>query len=350
MRFLVTGASGMIGFKLIERLIERFGKESVIALTSPSSTPQENQRKRQLSQFGVKHIAVDLLKPGADGRQLRKLREIDHIFHLAANLRTDIKDESNDSAIRVNDIGTVNLINSLVECLNGKLFVYTSSIGAVDRSRAESERLTEKSPCAPRTTYGKTKLRGEDIVRDKAEQFGFSHVIFRLGTVYGPNCREGHIFDQFTKWAKQGAWPARINWPGQISLVHVDDVVDVLLSTIDRAEYQGKTFFLANQESVTVGEWIQTISETLNKHVQARTLPKWLISGVNGIVYQNWFWNRMPSRLKLAAWRLSLILSNGFYCDSSRLTRIYQKPFKGVKDGVRQTLTPNTIVSSGVSA
>jgi UDP-glucose 4-epimerase len=336
MKSLVTGASGMVGLRLVECLVERYGKESVIAVIGTEPKSPGSSRLNRLNRLGVKQIHADLNKPFSMDPEIAS---VNCVFHLAANLRTDIRDESENSPIRVNDLGTLNLITSLAEDLRGKIFVYASSIAAVDRDHPETQRMTEDSPCVPRTTYGTTKLRGEKIIKETAQKFGFSYVIFRLGTVYGPDCREGHIFDQLTKNVDRNALGARINWPGKISLIHVDDVVDVLIDSAKQEQYENEIFFLSNQEDVTVGEWIKIIAGVRGKEIKAIRLPQWLTRALSALFYQYGFWKHMPSAFALAAWRLSLVLNDGFYCDSTKLSRVYRKDLTNVREGIRQTFT-----------
>lgn len=346
MKFLVTGASGMIGSRLVEGLVQRYGTDSVIAVIGPSRESVEERRSARLTRLGVEQIPVNLL----DRTNLKDiLPPIDQVFHLAADLRTDVKDGRDGAPIRVNDLGTANLITDLAERLKGALFVYTSSIAAVDRSEPQSERLTEESPCCPRTLYGQTKLRGEQMVKEGSGRFGFRYVIFRLATVYGPQYRDGSIFDHLTRWVTSGALPARIRWPGKISLVYVDDVVDVLMSTVRHPAMEGHTFSLSNPEIVTVGEWITVMAEALGKDFKSLELPTWFVKCVTAMAFQNWLWRRLPYVFTFNAWRLSLILSNGLYCDSSKLDRIYPKTYLNVREGVRRAYRRDTPVDVGAA-
>lgn len=331
MKYLVTGATGMVGHRLVERLVERHGKDSVLALTSPFSTPEQDRRRGRLTELGVRQVPANLL----DRAALAGLPSVDVVFHMAADLRIELHDDAPDAPIRTNDIGTANLIDALAAQLKGKLFVYASSIGVTDKIRPGPERVSEETPCSPRTLYGKTKLRGEEIVREKSRALGFRYAIFRLATVYGPRGRENHVVDHFTRWVKSGAWRARIHWPGKISLVYIDDVVDVLMAAADRKELQGSVFYVSNHEELTVGQMIEVMAAQAGKSTALIRLPAWLVQVLTWSLFQNWLVRRLPGALYADAWRLSLLISNVFYCDSSKLNRIYPKVYIGVREGIR---------------
>jgi nucleoside-diphosphate-sugar epimerase len=342
MRFLVTGASGMTGNRLVELLVERHGASSVSALTSPRPTPQERGRNNTLARLGVRQVRADLLDPAT----LADLPDFDVVYHLAAELRVELTDESDGAPIRANDTGTANLINALGSRLKGKLFVYTSSIAVVDQPHAGSAAVTEASPCRPRTLYGRTKLRAELIIKEAADKQDFRCAIFRLGTVYGPNCRAKHIFDHFVRWVEAGSWKARVDWPGKLSLVYVDDVVELLIAAAERPELESETFFLANPEDVTVGRMAREISTLLGKDRTFIRLPPGLVSLLSAILAQDWFWRRTPGPVAANAWRLSLILTNGFYCDMSKLRRTFpEKSFVGCREGIARSLREDGILS-----
>jgi len=334
MKFLVTGASGMTGSRLVERIVEKHGAVSVTAMTSPRPTAQEMGRDAAVARLGVKQVRADLLDP----KSLTAIPDFDVVYHLAAELNVALTDESEVAPIRVNDTGTANLIAALGPRLSGKMFIYTSSIAVVDRPLLGAP-VDEETPCRPRTVYGRTKLRGEEIVKKTARELGFRYAIFRLGTVYGPNCRANHVFELFTRWVAAGALKARVDWPGRLSLIFVDDAVGVLLDSVERREVESQTFFLASPEPATIGGLAQAIARALGKERTFIALPSGLVALANGALGQDWFWSRTPAPVATGAWRLSLVLSDGFWCDVTKLLRIFpDKTFVEYREGVRRSL------------
>jgi UDP-glucose 4-epimerase len=341
MRFLVTGASGMTGNRLVEFLVKRHGSAGVVAMTGPRPTPQELGRNGALARWGVRQIQADLLDPAS----LAGLPDVDVVFHLAAELNIELTDDREGAPMRVNDTGTANLIQALGARLKGKRFVYTSSIAVVDQPGLGSA-VTEDTPCLPRTLYGRTKLRGEHIVKETAARLGFRFTIFRLGTVYGPNCRTNHVFNRFARWAEADAWPARVDWPGKLSLIYVDDAADILIDALERPGIDSQTFFLANPEEATIGGMVREISRVLGKDHELIRIPAALAGLLSRVLEMDWVWRRMPGPIAANAWRLSLILSNGFHCDLSKLRRVFpDRSYVNLREGVEHALRDNAIMS-----
>lgn len=333
----------MTGNRLVERLADLYGSSSVMAMTSPRPTPQERGRNNTLARLGVRQVRADLLDPN-DLKQ--ELPDFDVVFHLAAELRVELTDGRDGAPIRTNDTGTANLIAALSDTIRGKLFVYTSSVAVVDQPQVDDHGVTEESPCQPRTLYGQTKLRGEHIVKAMAQQHGFRFMIFRLGTVYGPNCRTQHIFDRFVRWSEAGAWPAQIDWPGKLSLIYVDDVAEILIDALQHPEIESQTFFLANPEDVTVGQMADAIARLLGKARTSRKIPPRVTACLVRVLEQHWFWRLTPGPVSINAWRLSLILTNGFHCNMSKIRRVFpDKSFINFREGIGRSLHDDGIVS-----
>ena len=107
----------------------------------------------------------------------------DAVIHLAARnhvLKETLRDPLAEYH-RVNVKGTRNVIRAAAGS-GAKLFVHLSSVKAMGE---ESESiLDEKSPCAPKTPYGVSKLESEEVVRTEATRAGMRAVILRLPMVY----------------------------------------------------------------------------------------------------------------------------------------------------------------------
>lgn len=325
MRFLVTGATGSVGCRLVERLAAEHGPGRVTAVAGPPGDPREDSRLPRLRAAGVRVVAADLL-----GDLAGKLPEAETIFHCAANLRTDVTRESEDPTIRVNDTGVARLLDALGESPRGRVFVHASSIAVGDRW----------ADGTPRTLYGVTKLRSEGLVLERARRQGLRAVILRLGTVYGPDVRAGHVFEIVTRHVREGTWAGRVRWPGRVSLVHIDDAVELMLRAAEDPGLEGRPVFLASPEEVTIAGWMDAIADALGRPRPAVAPPGWVFSLVRGVCGIRSLWPLLPSRLAWLAWRASLITGDGFRCDGSALDRLLPRGYLPYREGVARSLAP----------
>ncbi len=323
---LVTGATGFIGRRLVRRLVERFGPACPIVFVKGAATELEAEALDRYRTDGLRLIEGDLVKqPIAEVAPPR----VDVVFHLGANIDTDADEE----ALRVNGAGTAHLLEWLAAVSNGVRIVYASSVAVHDRIADPTGPITESSPLTPRTLYGRTKLEGEAILQGHAASGGYSWTILRLPTVYGPGQKPGGLFDQMMDLASRGALLSRIAWPGRTSVVYVDDVIDAMIDLSGRPEAAGEIYCVAS-ESPTVGELAQRMGRIAGRPVRPIAIPGPALRALKAIVWSRLAERLMPRFARLAFWRLSLIVSDGFWFDASKFRRAYPKPMKTLEEAL----------------
>lgn len=215
MRFLITGASGFIGYRLSLKLAEHFGRENVqLMVPNVDLHEKEKERRHKLINSGFDLIDHDILEDELD---ISKIKDFDVLFHLAAFTETETKKPK----VHINDAGTERLLKSLSPLLAGKLVVHTGSLAGTDRRSPDNTPMDENYPCNPRTIYGQTKRKGEKILIDFAQKIGFEWIILRLPTIYGPGYRPGGMFTLIADSLRDGTLAARLNWPGRIIFLAV---------------------------------------------------------------------------------------------------------------------------------
>jgi len=331
MNILVTGGTGFIGARLIRHLRSRFASHRIYCLVVPHPTDMEQRARDMLQGMGVEIIEGDLNDPRVSARSVPAL---DLVFHLAGNIDTD----AGEDELRVNDAGTDHLLSWLSASLQGARIVYASSIAVLDRDGPAEGPLDESSPCVPRTAYGRTKLRGERIIQRRAVALGYQYTILRLATVYGAGAKADGLFDRLFTLTRKHSTLGRLNWPGRTSIIHVDDVAAIMAGLAQRPAAAGETYCIANPDAPTVGALAEQIAQFAPEPVSTIRLPAWVWSAGRRVV-----WSR-PFRLLGAvvahttAWRLTLILDDGFWFDTQKLQGIWTTPLKDVVEGLAEML------------
>lgn len=331
MSVLVTGATGFIGRRLVRRLLELQAAETIVCLVKPPATPLEAEALESYRRRGIRLIDGDLT---TEPLSTSPPPPVDVVFHLAANIDTDACADD----LVVNHAGTRRLLDWLAPVSRGARIVYASSVAVHDRDAAPTGPIDEASPLVPRTLYGKTKLQGEAILQERATSGGYTWTILRLPTVYGPGQKSGGLFDQMIALASSGALLGRIDWPGRTSIIHVDDVAEVMLDLAGRSEAAGEIFCLASDESPTVGELARIVGRVVGHPVQSIPVPAIVLQIARAIVWNRTAAAAMPRALRLPFWRLSLIISDGFWFDTAKLRRVYHRPIRPLEQGLAETL------------
>ena len=320
-RFVVTGGTGYLGPWLAREIVQQFGRESLICLMPRALPPIEQKSLAYLQSLGIQCLQCELMEcPVLEER----LPPVDVLIHMAANTRTDLPERD----LQVNTVGTANLLETFRRSLTKKRVIITSTSAAVDRDSPPRDPLTEESPPRPRTAYGRTKLKAENILQEKSRKYGFDYTILRLTTLYGPGMRGG-LFYVLADWASRGNYLARVNWPGQASFIFVEDAARIVLWFSSTGAGSNRVYFVSSGETYTVGELAELISRKTTGGGAMLRLP-------------GWFWKTMQKVIwlrgvkQLIPWRLANVIDDSLLCDSSRMRAIYPGTLTTLETGLER--------------
>ncbi|MFI7140968.1 dTDP-4-dehydrorhamnose reductase [Streptomyces massasporeus] len=155
MRWLITGAGGMLGRDVVEELTRR--GESVV---------------------GLDRAALDITSPPAVGSAVREHRP-DLVVNCAAYTAVDDAETDEARALEINGDGPRLLARA---CAAHDARLIHVSTDYVFSGEARTTPYPEDHPTGPRTAYGRTKLAGERAVLDELP--GASAVL-RTAWLYG---------------------------------------------------------------------------------------------------------------------------------------------------------------------
>ncbi len=179
MHILVTGAAGMLGRKLTERLVRDGGLNGrqIDKLTLLDVVPPTNP-----TSFAGKTdvVAADLSTPGKAARAIEDRPDI--IFHLAGVVSGEAELDF-DKGYRVNLDGTRALLEAIRASGDGyrPRLVYTSSIAVFGAPFPES--IPDDFHLTPLTSYGTQKAIGEALLADYTRRGFCDGVGIRLPSI-----------------------------------------------------------------------------------------------------------------------------------------------------------------------
>jgi UDP-glucose 4-epimerase len=179
MRTLVTGGAGFIGSNLVDALLERGDKVTVV---DDLSTGRRGNLAGAIER-GAQLVEADI-RDAAFMRDLFAHESPDVVFHLAAQIdvRHSVADPAADA--RINVEGTVNVLTAAHEA-GVRRFVNTSTGGAI-YGEGQILPAPEDHPVAPLSPYGNSKFCAENYCSLFRRLHGLSTVSLRYGNVYGP--------------------------------------------------------------------------------------------------------------------------------------------------------------------
>jgi len=256
-RILITGGAGFIGTTLARRLVDR---NEIVAL--------DNLHRDALS-------ASDLLEhPNLtfgqgdvlDAESLGKhAKGVTHIVHCAGIAGVDTVLESPVRTMRVNVIGTYNVLEAGLatkDTLERLVDFSTSEVFGSQAFRvAETSLSVTGSVGEARWTYAVSKLAGEHMAHAYHAELGLPTTSVRPFNVYGPEQMGGGAIRAFIEAALAGQ-DLTIHGDGsQIrAWCYVDDMVEGTLLALEHPNAVGESFNIGNARSaVTIYDLAQRI-------------------------------------------------------------------------------------------
>ena len=237
---LLTGASGLVGSRLLPRLAEAGVNCRALVRRDIDFPPNTTTIRGDLND-------PDSLAPALDG--------VETVLHFAAFFRTE-----DEAAIwRANLDGTRNLITAAEAHAPRARFIMASTGNVYDANTPRPSR--ESDPCTPNAAYPASKLAAEQLLRNSALNWS----ILRLPFVYGDG--DGHLA-MIPKLAPRfGLHPAHA-----YSVAHHRDImtaVEVALSGVmDR-----QIVNITDDRPVTVYEMAQLAGDPLEGSAEPLTNP-----------------------------------------------------------------------------
>lgn len=238
-KYLVTGGAGFIGSHLVDKLIERGHKVSVI--DNLSSGKKENINPK------ADFFELDI----CDLEKIKIVfKEVDYVFHLAAIPRVPISVEDPVGTSRVNILGTVNVFKAALDA-NVKRIVFASS-SAIYGDQKEFP-LKENMTPNPLSPYGLQKLVGEQVAKMFVALYKIPIVCLRYFNVYGPridfNSDYSLVLGKFLRLKMQNK-PLTIFGDGEQTraFCYVDDVVDANIKAAESENIKGGEVINIGQE------------------------------------------------------------------------------------------------------
>ena len=257
----ITGATGFIGGHLARRLLAHGIAGRQVRLLALTRDPQ--RLPADLRAGGAVAVPGDL----DDLPRLGAIFEgVDYVFHLAA----EVKLTHGTDLWRNNYSGTV----SLLAALAGRplrRFVHASTMGAVDRAPADpcTAPLDESIAPHPLSEYGRTKLRAEEAV--VASRLPYS--ILRVCWSYGA----GMTPDTHVRFLVQGVADRKpfafVDFPGKVSIVAVDDLVDALILIAERGEATNQLYYVADGNALSLGSLLRRAGSVIGRRAASIGIP-----------------------------------------------------------------------------
>lgn len=266
----VTGGSGFIGGRLIERLARE--ENDVRALARSESAAG------RVAALGADAVRGDLqdreaLAEGVANAQI--------VFHLAAHLG---EWGPRDDFERGNVEGTRNMLE-VCEQAGVRRFVHCGTEAALMAGEPLVQ-VDETAPLRPdsRAAYPATKAKAEQLVRD-ASAPGFETVVLRPRFVWGRG--DTTLLPEMVATVEAGKWAWVGGGRNVTETTHVDNVVEGLVLAATRGQ-PGEAYFVTDGEPVVFREFVTEMLRTQGVEPPDRSLPAWTAAPLARVAETAW--------------------------------------------------------------
>jgi UDP-glucose 4-epimerase len=268
---VLTGGAGFIGTTLTRRLID---ENEIVVL---DNLHRDALAGTDLSGHpNLTFVQGDVL----DADAVRDtIRGATHVVHLAAIAGVDTVLESPVRTMRVNLIGTYNVLeaaHATIDTVERLADFSTSEVFGRHAYKVEEIHETAQGSVGEaRWTYAVSKLAGEHMAHAYFHEFGLPTCSLRPFNVYGPGQIGGGAIRAFIETVLAGEDMIIHGDGSQIrAWCYVDDLVDALLLVLERPEAVGEVFNVGNQRSVvTIFDLASRIRRLMGADVAIKFRP-----------------------------------------------------------------------------
>ena len=288
---LVTGATGFIGSRLVEELINK-----EYDVTSLIRKGKEGNSKSKI-------IYGDLNDEKIDFKNL----EFDCVFHLASHTPL----EKNKKILeKVNLDGTKKLFNEIKS--KTKSIIYISGLGVYGETRETI--VDENQNYNPNTDFVKIRLDAEKYLKDNSNKHKIDFAVVHFGDVYGP---DGWFYDMLVKRLKKKTFRMPIGGNYYKGFVHVEDAVGSMIAVLESKSF-GESFIVADSMPITFKEFSNFTADQIDaKH--PGSVPIFLAKAVLG-----------GDLIKL--------LTTSMKVSNKKISKIYEFKYPNYKEGIKQVI------------
>ncbi len=248
MKILVTGGCGFIGSRLVEKLLLK-GHEVIVAdnLSKPESSIKEGYRFIQID-LSNKEEVLKIFKEGFDLciSLAAKIGGIGYFHKVPATILSDNND----------------IYSSTFEAAaktNTKVIYVSSSVVFECANKFPTKEEDVRNIPVPRSSYGFSKLIGEQYCKAFHEQYGLDYSIVRPFNAYGINEAPGeevgyaHVIPDLIKKILSKKELEILGDGNQIRCyTHIDDLTDGIITVMEHPNSNLEDYNISSSDEIKV--------------------------------------------------------------------------------------------------
>jgi len=316
-KVLITGASGFLGFHIINAAIEN-NLEVYAAV-------RNNSDVKHLQDLPIQLIRLNFAnQQGLDTIFLE--HDFDYVIHAAGTTKANSQEAYN----LVNDTYTQNLALAAANSKYPvKRFVFISSLAAIGPLKTDAGKITEDNAPHPVTGYGKSKLSAEKNLGELTIPI----TILRPTAIYGP--REKDIF-MINQYLNKGFEPYIGRAPQKLSFVYGKDVAALAVKVLALKDANG-TYNITDGNEYTRYDYAAIVKDLLGKKTFKLHLPVPVVKALLfGVEKFSKALNKVPA---VSNEKLNELMAENWICDIKKATEeLNYMPSYDLKKGLTESI------------
>ena len=274
---LITGCAGFIGYHLSDYMCaNNYNVYGIDNLNEYYSKKLKNDRLIKLEKYNnFKFSLVDI----TDNKKLAELFKSNNfscVINLAAQAGVRYSFENPQAYIDSNITGFINILENCKK-YNIKSLIYASSSSVYGECN-NSPFSENDTSIMPISLYGVTKKFNEELAYSYYNLFGINSIGLRFFTVYGPWGRPDMALYKFVNnILNDDVIDVYNHGEHSRSFTYIDDIVQsigLLCNNFGSNKNYFEIFNIGGDKSVKLMDFIQIISDRLDKKVKMNFLPK----------------------------------------------------------------------------
>jgi len=317
-KVLITGASGFVGFHLIEAALAN--DLDVYAAVRKSSDI------KHLSSYKLNYTYLDFSSIESLAKELEE-KQYDFIIHAAGTTKAISQDEYN----KVNSLYTINLAQAIEKSgIPLKKIVFISSLAAIGPLQQIDNLITENTPQRPVTSYGKSKLLAEEQLKN----LQLPLIILRPTAVYGSRDKDIFII---LKTFNNGFEPYIGKIEQHLSFIYVKDLAAVSINSLFTPEEANGDYNITDGNCYGRYEMANIAKKVLNKKTFKVHLPLSVVKAFSIVLEKSYGWFGKASAVNLE--KLNELTAANWCCSIEKAKHNLRfEPTYSLQDGLKETL------------
>jgi len=263
---LVTGATGLLGSHIVEKLIAT--GEPIRAIVRPGSD------SRLLASWGVQVVPGDVTDPAS---LAEAMKDVKTVYHAAAQVG-DWGPWHRFVAVTIQ--GTANMLEA-ARGANVARFLHVSSISTYGHPDGEGLVLDETAPLGVNlhkwSYYSRAKVEAEKLVRAAYQRGDVAMTIVKPSWLYGP--RDRASMPRLIRAIRAGKVKLLGNGTNRLNLTYAGNEAEGCILAARNEKSLGKTYNLSNDGIITQAEYFNKIAQCIGAKPVTRKVPYRLAYG-----------------------------------------------------------------------